>query len=138
MKIEWKFAKISMQILGNSQNFSLKIAYKSKPAQTDVHSGPVKIINSLRNIQKSPGLYLYRGQNTPLSLNLIFILLGSLHKFPLHFLVSYHVLTYALSLHFLCSKCSIFLTTYPPLNAICEGSLTWKEPSAGLYLNDFG
>ena len=33
--------------------------------------------------------------------------------------------TYPLSLHFLCSKCSIFLTTYPPLNAnvICEGSL---------------
>ena len=29
------------------------------------------------------------------------------------------------SLHFLCSKSSIFLTTYPPLNAnvICEGSL---------------
>ena len=73
---------------------------KSKPAQTDVHSGTVKIMNSLRNIQKSPGLYLYRGQNTPLSLNLIVILLGSLHKFPLHFLVSYHVLTYALSLHF--------------------------------------
>ena len=97
---------------------------KSKPAQTDVHSGTVKIMNSLRNIQKSPGLYLYRGQNTPLSLNLIVILLGSLHKFPLHFLVSYHVLTYALSLHFLCSKCSIFLTTNPPLNAICEGSLT--------------
>ena len=42
------------------------------------------------------------------------------------------------SLHFLCSKFSIFLTTYPPLNAnvICEGCLTWtrvkiyKHPSA--------
>ena len=30
------------------------------------------------------------------------------------------------SLHILCSKFSIFLTTYPPLNAnvICEGSLS--------------
>ena len=35
------------------------------------------------------------------------------------------------SLHFLCSKSSIFLTTYPPLNAnvICEGSLTTKSRS---------
>ena len=37
--------------------------------------------------------------------------------------------TYPPSLHYLCSKSSIFLTTYPPLNAnvICEGSLrtTW-------------
>ena len=33
------------------------------------------------------------------------------------------------SLHFLCSKSSIFLTTYPPLNAniICEGSLIILE-----------
>ena len=33
--------------------------------------------------------------------------------------------TYPPSLHFLCSKFCIFLTTYPPLNAdvICEGSL---------------
>ena len=33
--------------------------------------------------------------------------------------------TYLPSLHFLCSKSSIFLTTYLPLNAnvICEGSL---------------
>ena len=32
-------------------------------------------------------------------------------------------------MHFLCSKCSIFLTTYPPLNAnvICEGSLSKIE-----------
>ena len=36
--------------------------------------------------------------------------------------------TYSPSLHFLCSKFSIFLTTYPPLNAnvICEGSLSCK------------
>ena len=47
-------------------------------------------------------------------------LLGSLRKLRLHFLAFDHV-----RLHFLCSKSSIFLTTYPPLNAnvICEGSL---------------
>ena len=35
------------------------------------------------------------------------------------------------SLHFLCSKFSTFLTTYPTLNAnvICEGSLTDTEPT---------
>ena len=51
--------------------------------------------------------------------------LGSLHKLRLHFLAFDHVRTPP-SLHFLCSKSSIFLTTYPPLNAnvICEGSLT--------------
>ena len=50
--------------------------------------------------------------------------LGSLHKLRLRFLTFYHVCT-PLSLHFLCSNSSIFLTTYPPLNAnvICEGSL---------------
>ena len=49
--------------------------------------------------------------------------LGSLHKLRLYFLAFGHVRT-PLSLHFLCSKFSIFLTTYPPLNAnvICEGS----------------
>ena len=48
-----------------------------------------------------------------------------IHKLRLHFLAFYHVPT-PLSLQFLCSKCSIFLTTYPPLNAnvICEGSLS--------------
>ena len=46
------------------------------------------------------------------------------HKLRLHFLGFDHVRTPP-SLHFLCSKFSIFLTTYLPLNAnvICEGSL---------------
>ena len=50
--------------------------------------------------------------------------LGSLHKLRLHFLAFDHLPTPP-SLHFLCSKFSIFLTTYPPLNAnvICDGSL---------------
>ena len=50
--------------------------------------------------------------------------LGSLHKLRLYFLAFDHVRTPP-SLHFLCSKFSIFLTTYLPLNAnvICEGSL---------------
>ena len=49
----------------------------------------------------------------------------SLHKLRLHLLAFDQVRT-PLSLHFLCSKFSIFLTTYPPLNAnvICEGSLS--------------
>ena len=52
------------------------------------------------------------------------ILLGSLHRLHLHFLAFDHVRTPP-SLHFLCSKFSIFLTTYPPLdaNVICGGSL---------------
>ena len=47
-----------------------------------------------------------------------------LHKLHSHFLAFYHVRT-PLSLQFLCSKFSIFLTTYPPLHAtvIWEGSL---------------
>ena len=51
-------------------------------------------------------------------------LLGSLHKLCFHFLASDYVRTPP-SLHILCSKSSIFLTTYPHLNAnvICEGSL---------------
>ena len=50
------------------------------------------------------------------------IQLGSLHKLRLHFL-AFDQLRTPPSLHFVCS--SIFLTTYPPLNAniICEGSL---------------
>ena len=50
--------------------------------------------------------------------------LGSLYKLRFHFLVFDHVCTPP-SLHFLYIKSSIFLTTYPPLNAnvICEGSL---------------
>ena len=59
-------------------------------------------------------------QNSPTNLPL-----GSIHKLRLLFLAFDHVRTPP-SLHFLCSKFSIFLTTYPPLNAnvICEGSLT--------------
>ena len=50
---------------------------------------------------------------------------GSLHKLRLHFLAFDHVRT-PHNLHFLCSKFSVFLTTYPPLNAnvTCEGSQT--------------
>ena len=50
---------------------------------------------------------------------------GSLHKLRLHFLAFDHVPTPP-SLQFLCSKSSVFLTTYPPPNAniICEGSLS--------------
>ena len=50
---------------------------------------------------------------------------GSLHKLRLHFLAFDHLPTPP-SLHFLRSKCSIFWTTYPLLNAkvICEGSLS--------------
>ena len=44
------------------------------------------------------------------------LLLGSLHKLRLHFLAFDHVPTPP-SLHSLCSKCSIFLITCPPLNA---------------------
>ena len=49
--------------------------------------------------------------------------LGSLHKLRLHFLAFDHIRT-PHSPHFLYSKLSIFLTTYPTLNAnvICEGS----------------
>ena len=48
--------------------------------------------------------------------------LGSFHKLRFHFLSFFD---HVLSLHFYCSKCSTFLTTYPLLNAIviCEGSL---------------
>ena len=55
----------------------------------------------------------------------IFLLfLGSLQQLHLHFLGFDGVHT-PLGLHLLCTKFSIFLTTYPSLNAnlICEGSL---------------
>ena len=60
------------------------------------------------------------------------VLLGSLHKLRLHFLAFDHVRT-----HFLCSKFSLFLTTYPPLNAnvTCEGSLIGKLKRSKLWID---
>ena len=60
--------------------------------------------------------------------------LGSLQKLHLYFLAFDHVRT-LLSLYFLCSSFSIFLTTYPPLNAniSCEGSLTKPEKAGKNY-----
>ena len=50
---------------------------------------------------------------------------GSLLKLRLHFLAFDHVRTPIVCTFYVCSKSSIFLTTYSPLNAnvICEGSL---------------
>ena len=52
--------------------------------------------------------------------------LGSFHKLCLHFLTRY-----VPSLHFLCSKIHVFLTTYPPVhaNVIFESSLAlfWRQ-----------
>ena len=59
---------------------------------------------------------------------------GSLLKLRLHFLAFDHVRTPIVCTFYVCSKSSIFLTTYSPLNAnvICEGSLLicWRSSKA--------
>ena len=54
---------------------------------------------------------------------------GSLLKLRLHFLAFDHVRTPIVCTFYVCSKSSIFLTTYSPLNAnvICEGSLPTRD-----------
>jgi hypothetical protein len=94
----------------------------------------VSFSNDFQILQTMLAIYNFRSENNiwrncnfePFCF-LIKSVLGSLHKLRLHFLAFDHVRTPP-SLHYLCSKFSIFLTTYLPLNAnvICEGSLTEK------------